>query len=458
MRWLRWLAVAAMFSVGIGAVYLSSVGQGTTQATSTGLLTEAASVQDVARTAAATGAVASADSYSLAFGEEPRLGASAATTSSTVDWRVDDVLVSVGDRVTAGQVLATATSDDLESDLALARGSLERARITLSEAEETLADAKADLREQLVDARSTLETATLSLRNAREQRADATAGAPLRQARITLLGAQAQLRQAQRTVTDLEEELAGDLPSQTIEVSEAAASVSDLEAQVADLEEQLAHASLVSPVDGAVTAVAVEPGYVAPAGAAIALDSATLEVVADVTESDVSSLALGQAAAVSIDALDLETAGTVTAIAATADGGTSSVVTYPVTITLGDPDERVRPGMSTDVEITIAQASEVVAIPTTALAGSDGDYRVTVAAADGSVELRPVTVGLVTETLAEIQSGLTEGEEVVVGTSTDRASSEDEGSDLGGGMGGMRALEGGGMPFAGGPPPGAGGQ
>jgi RND family efflux transporter MFP subunit len=446
----------AMFGVGIGAVYLSTVGSGGTQAAATGFLTSAASLQDVSRSAAATGTVASADSFSLVFGETARPAGSAAASTGTASWTVEEVLVSVGDRVTAGQLLATASSDDLETDLALTRASLDRARITLAEAEKALADAKGDLREQLVDARSSLETARLSLRNAREQRSDATAGAALRQARIAVLQAQDQLRQAQRTVADLEEELAGDLPTQAIAVSEARASVVDLEAQVADLEDQLGHAQLVSPADGIVTAADLEPGYVAPVSDAVTIDSATLDVVADVTESDVASVALGQAATVSIDALDLEASGTVTAIAATTDGGTSSVVTFPVTITLTDPDGRIKPGMSTDVEITIAQASGVVAVPAVALAGSDGSYLVTVAAADGSVELRPVTVGLVTETLAEIQSGLAEGEEVVVGTSTDRAASEEDSSSAGG-LSGMRALEGGGaMPFQGGRPPGAG--
>ena len=115
-------------------------------------------------------------------------------------------------------------------------------------------------------------------------------------------------------------------------------------------------------------------------------------------------------------------AGTVTSVAPTTTGGTSSVVTFPVTVTLTDPDGTVRSGMSSDVEITFAEAADVVTVPAVALVGRDGSYMVRVLASDGSVELRPVTVGLVSETLAEIQSGLAEGESVVVGTDTPQTS------------------------------------
>jgi hypothetical protein len=197
-------------------------------------------------------------------------------------------------------------------------------------------------------------------------------------------------------------------------------------------------------VDGVVSEVNVEPGLAAPASSAIVVDSATLEIVADVVESDVDSLAVGQPAVVSIDALGLDVEGTVTSVAPTTDASTSSVVTFPVTVTLADPPASVRSGMSSDVEITIAEAADVVAVPAAALSGSNGNYTVQVATANGGVEPRTVTVGLVTESLAEIQSGVAAGEEVIVGTASDRASTGDaDEAGFGGGFGGPGALGGG---------------
>jgi macrolide-specific efflux system membrane fusion protein len=74
--------------------------------------------------------------------------------------------------------------------------------------------------------------------------------------------------------------------------------------------------------------------------------------------------------------------------------------------------------MSADISIVAASASNVLSIPSRALAGNAGAYTVRVVAADGSVATRTVEVGLVTSSLAEIKSGLQAGELVVTGTSS----------------------------------------
>lgn len=458
-RWMTWLAAGTLLAVGIGAVFVSTVGLGGTQAASSSYLTQAATLTSVTRSSAATGAVASARSYSLAFGAEPEL---ANVTSSAVasdrSWTVDEVLVSVGDRVTTGQPLASAVTSELETEISDTAASLELARLSLSEAQQSLADAKQTTRQQLVDATTALEAARLTLANAKVVRNDATAGNALRQAKVGYIQAHDQLRSAKRLRDQLTEQLEGGYPAETIAVGQAEASVGDLVSQLDDLTAQLALAVLVAPVDATVSEVAVVAGLAAPSSGAIVIDSATLEVVADVVESDVSAVAVGQPAVVTIDALELDVAGTVTSVAPSTTGTSDSVVTFPVTVTLTDPPAQVRAGMSSDVEITIAQAADVIAVPAVALAGSAGSYSVQVATASGAVETRSVTVGLVTETLAEIQSGVAAGEEVIVGASAERVtSSEDDVSGFGGG-GGLQGLAGGGGPPAGFRPPDGAGQ
>lgn len=448
MGWLKWLAVVAMFAVGLGAVFVSTVGLGDTRADATGFLTQVARRTDVAQASAANGTVTSEATYALGFGEDARLAVgSGAAAASDATWMVDDVLVAVGDRVTAGQVLATASTADLERDLAAATASLGLAQLAESEARRSLDDVRADTRRQLVDAKTAVETARLALTNAKVTRSEAADGNPTRQAKIGVIQANDRLRQAKRTRDDLQEQLKGDFPDQAIALGEAQQQVADLDAQVADLNEAIGLARIVSPADGVVSAVGIEPGFIAPASDAIVIESATLEVVADVVESDISSLALGQTAMVSIDALDIDVPGTVTSIAPSTDGDTSSVVTFPVTVTLIDPDPAVRPGMSSDVEITIAEAPAVVAVPAVALDGSQGAYSVRVLGPDGGVQTRPVAVGLVTELWAEVQSGVTEGETVIVGTDAARVVSDEAEAGPGGpgGIGGgFRGLQGGG--------------
>lgn len=437
MRFVRWVAVLALFAVGIGAVYASSVGLGGTEAAASRFLTQAAEVTDVKRTSAATGTVTSAASYGLRFGADPYLVDAGSTGSGTASsWVVKEVFVAVGDRVPAGQRLATADTTDLQSQLALAQASLERARIRLSQAEDALAEAPSKLREQIVAARESVDSARLSLRNAEDLRDDAGAGAPTRQARIGAIAARGQLREAKRDLADLQAQREkADFPDETVALSEAQAQVADLEAQVADLAGQLERASLVAPVDGVVAALNVEPGLAAPDLDAVIVDSATLQVVADVVESDIPALAVGQTASIGIDALGRQVMGTVSSIAPTTGGGTSSVVTFPVTVSLDGADEAIKPGMSADVEIEIASAAQVLAVPSVALRGSGDVYMVNVATVDGGVEPRQVSVGLVTDSLAEIRSGLQAGESVVVGVASDRSVAAGSSSGLLGGSG-----------------------
>jgi macrolide-specific efflux system membrane fusion protein len=75
----------------------------------------------------------------------------------------------------------------------------------------------------------------------------------------------------------------------------------------------------------------------------------------------------------------------------------------------------MRAGMTADVTITVANATNVLTVPAAALRGTTGNYSVLILGADGTPTAQPVEVGLVTNTTAEIKSGLNEGQQVVTG-------------------------------------------
>lgn len=135
-----------------------------------------------------------------------------------------------------------------------------------------------------------------------------------------------------------------------------------------------------------------------------------------------------------------------TAIARTASAAESGgVVSYAVTVALEKPSADLLPGMTADLTITTASASDVLTIPTAALNGANGAYAVQVLGANGAAEIRQVTVGLVTSTLVEVKSGLSAGEAVITGTAADRAATTtNQGGGFGGPAGGGGAFPGGG--------------
>jgi macrolide-specific efflux system membrane fusion protein len=199
----------------------------------------------------------------------------------------------------------------------------------------------------------------------------------------------------------------------------------------------------------------VVAGILAPSGNAIVLEVGPMQVTASFAESAIGSIKVGQSTAVTVTALGQTLDGTVSQItptAATASGG-SSVVTYAVQITLTNAPATVLSGMSASIAVTTAEADNVIAVPAIALEGSAGSYEVRVIAADGSSQLVPVQVGLVTTSLAEIQSGISAGETVSIGTVSARTSTSTTtgggvaipGIGVGGGGGGGFTRGGGGV-------------
>jgi membrane fusion protein, macrolide-specific efflux system len=378
------LALAVLIAVGVAAlaVGVGGIGAGTTTATE--YLTADAAMGDVTDEVAATGSLAAAATYGLAFGSAPWLiDGDADGPSSEASWPVTDVAVKPGDPVTAGQVLATA-------DTSAAKRAYERATVDRQTANLQLAIAE----EQLADA---------------EDADDADAE---RQARLAVYAAENQY-------------------SQAVEARDAARAA-------------LRAATLRSPIDGIVTEVNVTDGFDAPGGVAIVVASTAITITTDVVESDLADIEVGQKTSVTIDAIGATVQGTVTAISPTAGDSSSGVVAYPVTVALDETPADARPGMSADVAITIASATDVVTVPSAALQGTNGDYAVMTLGSDGNPQRVPVQVGLVTNATAEITSGLAAGTPVVIGTTADLIGTNGGGGFSGGALPGgvVRRIDG----------------
>ena len=371
---LKILAIVALAVVGIGAAVVAVGGLPSSSAATTKYLTGAVAMGDVTNDVAATGSVASSASYGVAFGSPAHLASTAAAAANgSTTWTATDVKVKVGDLVKKGQVLATADTTDLKQQLVAADIAIDNANINYRQA-------KSDL--------STANTAAVN--------------SQIRQAKLAINNAKTQLATARQTR--------------------------------ADVLTQMKEATLTSPIDGVVTTVNVVKGLDAPSGDAIVIDSTTYDVTADVVESDLASMAVGQTADVTIGAVGADVTGTVTAIAPTTTGSASgAVVSYPVTVSLTGVPTTVRPGMTADVTITIDSATNVLTVPAAALRGTTGDYTVLIVGADGTPTAQPVQVGLVTNTTAEIKSGLTEGQAVVTGVANAQTGTTPTTGGFGGG-------------------------
>lgn len=146
----------------------------------------------------------------------------------------------------------------------------------------------------------------------------------------------------------------------------------------------------------------------------------SMQVTAAFAESDVAKLAVGQPATVTVSALGgAQLAAHIAAINPIASSS-SSVVQYTVTFALDQANKQLKPGMTANVAVTVAEKDNVLQVPSAAVTGSGRNARVTVLK-NGVSQTVPVIAGLAGDSSTEIVSGLTAGETYVITTTVARS-------------------------------------
>jgi len=160
-----------------------------------------------------------------------------------------------------------------------------------------------------------------------------------------------------------------------------------------------------------------------------------------VTQADISSLKVGQKAALTIDGETSDPfTGTITSISSQpassgGSGSSSSTAEYTVDVAPKSLPSLARSGMTGSLTVTIASRSNVLLVPTSAVSGTSSASFVRVML-NGAPTYREVTTGMATSSLTQITSGLTAGEVVVTGTYTNSANSSSS-TTTGGFLGGL---------------------
>jgi HlyD family secretion protein len=385
--------------------------------------------------------------------------------------RVAGVLVEEGDRVKAGDVLARLDIDQLAVQVEQAEAALASAEAQLAElragprpkeieqAEANLRAASAQLtaaaanRDQVASGPTEAEIASARAQVAQANTAKEVAqdaydlieeeGTEKEQANYDLYTAKQELAAAQAKLDDL---LAGpnqdEVRAAQANVAAAAAQrdasqaqldqlragptgqdIAEAEAQVdqaqvglelADL--SLRDASLRAPFDGVVTEINLAPGETSPTQPppVVLVDDSTLHMTISVDELDISGLKEGQNAEVTMEALpETVVTGAVRSIAPIA-ATESGVVTYDVWIDLAPADAPLRTDMTANATIVVEQLTDVLKIPTWVVRVDQEtgqtfvDRRV-----GGEIERVDVELGARYESVVQVLSGLSEGDEVV---------------------------------------------
>ena len=192
----------------------------------------------------------------------------------------------------------------------------------------------------------------------------------------------------------------------------------------------LDYTEITSPVDGTVVSRNVTVGqtvaasFQTPTLFLIATDLAKMQVDANVSESDIGTISLGDTAVFSVDAFPKRTfRGTVSQVRQSPQM-VQNVVTYDVVVVADNTDLALKPGMTAATRLTVDHRDNVLRVPNQALrytpggaAGArDSDQaRVWVLRA-GEPTAIPVTLGLQDDSFSEIEEGgLKPGDRVITG-------------------------------------------
>ncbi|MBX3044674.1 MAG: efflux RND transporter periplasmic adaptor subunit [Candidatus Kapabacteria bacterium] len=154
-------------------------------------------------------------------------------------------------------------------------------------------------------------------------------------------------------------------------------------AQLGQIESERDRASIYSPIDGVITLLSVEigekvvgTGMMAGTELMRVSDLSVMNAVVDVDENDIILVKKGDTAYIEIDALDdVKVMGSVYEIGHSAKssllGTQDQVINFEVKVRLIDNEPRLRPGMSSNVDIHTETRYNVIAVPLQAVTVRD---------------------------------------------------------------------------------------
>lgn len=196
------------------------------------------------------------------------------------------------------------------------------------------------------------------------------------------------------------------------------ARVTAAEASLRSIDIRISYTEVYSPIAGVVSQVTAQEGETIVAGLQVAnlvtvLDPQRLEMWVYVDETDVGQVQPGQVVEFRVDAYPGRIfTGTVRTIYPQPEIR-DNIVYYQALVDVS-PEQAtaLRPEMTTQVQIVVAEKTEVLTLPNSALKWVDGRQVVFVKEADGSIRQLTPKLGLAGVSHTEIVEGIKEGEEV----------------------------------------------
>ena len=223
-----------------------------------------------------------------------------------------------------------------------------------------------------------------------------------------------------------------------VDVSDA--QVDQAKATLASAELDLGYTTIFSPVNGTVVSRNVEEGqtvvasFQTPTLFVLAQDLTHMQVIANVSESDIGGVTEGKSADFRVDAYPRESFHGIVTQVRNAPVSIQNVVTYDVIISVDNPDLKLKPGMTANITIVTARNEDALRAPNAALrfrmpgvAVDRKTPQLWILDASGHVRSVPVSLGIADSLYTDITSSeVHEGESAIVGLTTAEESAQEK--------------------------------
>lgn len=327
-------------------------------------------------------------------------------------------------KVTA-QSLASANSDveraQLDLDNATSDSAKKSAELSLDQARSKLETQKLSNEQQLTSAGNQVENAQSSIEKAKQslRQQQLSNQSSLENAKSQIESAQYALRTAQiQSDQKMQTVAATDLRLQQISVEQA-------QSKLEQLQKQKASAVVVAPSAGTVSVVNAQVGDTIGANAIVVTlaNTQALQIEASIPEVSLRQVTPGMTAKVTSDSITGKSITATLAVVNPIPTENQGVVSYTARFTIDSKaTQQLKPGMSVDLSLVVAESTNAVLVPRSALQSIGNRYMVLVW--DGKVFTRkPVEIGVLNDSMAEIKSGVKENDQIGLTLDTTTSSS-----------------------------------
>ncbi len=340
--------------------------------------------------------------------------------------KVKKLFVTEGQEVKANDILLTVDTTDLEYQLRKYRLNLELSNMNLNRL------MKKDVKSDKKSLENAVKQAEINLNSAANDFADANrkfqqnktlfeTGAiskeeydasekRMKELKNQMELSEIQLSNAENTLADFDTSREDQIADQRNQIESAKADISNAQSKIAQ-------SSIKATINGKIVNLDIkENQYPTPENSIISIyDLSLYKVAVEVSQYDAVSIIPGQKASIKVKGLDKEYTGTIVKIDEAATiriEGANKEAKVGIEITVDNPDDRIKAGYEADIDITLKESPNTLAVNFEALKDDNGKKYVFVIE-NGKAVKKYVKTGIETDFDVQIIEGLKAGDQYI---------------------------------------------